>query len=164
MDFTYEVVSLWEQPVNGLLVGPLGVVPLAMLGRLPEDLSLEDGPKAVARRMAERVEAEVPGPQARKLLTSALLLTGLRVRRDAAARIFAGVHIMQESDTFLAIEDQGREKALREVTIVAGEELVGPANEAVRARLANITDLERLKRMHRRALKAASWQEILDTP
>jgi hypothetical protein len=30
--------------------------------------------------------------------------------------------------------------------------------------LANITDLQRLKRMHRRAVKAASWQEILETP
>jgi hypothetical protein len=30
--------------------------------------------------------------------------------------------------------------------------------------LNNITDLNRLERMVRRTAKAASWQEILDTP
>jgi hypothetical protein len=47
---------------------------------------------------------------------------------------------------------------------VVGEVRLGPAEEAVRAQLANVTDLERLTRMHRRAVTAASWQEILETP
>jgi hypothetical protein len=34
----------------------------------------------------------------------------------------------------------------------------------VRQQLVNITDLDRLERMLRRALKATSWQEILETP
>src|SRR5262245_27770868 len=40
MDFSYEIVPLWERPVAQLLTGDLGVVPLAMLGRLPEGLTL----------------------------------------------------------------------------------------------------------------------------
>jgi arginyl-tRNA synthetase len=70
---------------------------------------------------------------------------------------------MQESDTYLAILDEGQEKYAREAILVVGEERFGPAEEAVRVQLANITDLERLKRMHRRAVKAANWQEILET-
>jgi hypothetical protein len=118
---------------------------------------------AIAQRLEERLTQEVPD-RAKKLLTDALLLTGLRVRRDAAVRIFRGVRIMQESDTYLMILDEGQEKATREDILVVGEERFGPPEEAVRLQLAHITDLQRLKRMHRRAVKAANWQEILETP
>lgn len=59
---------------------------------------------------------------------------------------------------------KGQEKTRREDISVVGEERFGAADESVRARLAAIADLDRLKRMHRRAVKAATWQEILDTP
>ena len=71
---------------------------------------------------------------------------------------------MHESDTYLMILDEGREEATREDILVVGEERFGPPEEAVRSKLANITDLERLKRMLRRSVKAANWQEILETP
>jgi hypothetical protein len=164
MAFDYEVVRLWEHPAEELLAADLGVVPLAVLGRLPEGLSLEDGLAAVAQRVVERLTREAPPERAKKLLTDALLLTGLRVRRDVAVRIFRGVRIMQESDTYLMILDEGQEKATREAILVVGEERLGPSDEAVRSQLSAITDLDRLKRMHRRAVKAASWQEILETP
>ena len=164
MDFTYEVVPLWDRPAEELLAADLGVVPLAVLGRLPEDLSLEDGLAAVARRVVERLTQEAPPERAKKPLTDALLLTGLRVRRDVAARIFRGVRAMQESDTYLAIIDEGKERATRDNILVVGEERFGPPAEAVQVQLANVTDLERLKRMLRRAVKAANWQEILDMP
>ena len=164
MDFGYEVVPLWERPAEELLAADLGVVPLAMLGRLPEGLSLEDGLAAVAQRVAERVTAEAPPERAKKLLTDAYLLTGLRIRRDAAARIFRGVRVMQESDTYLAILDEGQEKATRKLLLVVGEERLGMPDESIKEQLSSITDLDRLTRMHRRAVKAASWQEIVDTP
>jgi hypothetical protein len=164
MDFTYEVVPLWDRPAEELLAADLGVVPLAVLGRLPAGLSLEDGLTAVARRVVERLTQEAPPDRAKKLLTDAFLLTGLRVRRDVAARIFRGVRAMQESDTYLAILDEGKERATRDNILVVGEERFGPPAEAVQAQLANVTDLERLKRMLRRAVKAANWEEILSTP
>ena len=63
-----------------------------------------------------------------------------------------------------AILDEGQEKATREGILVVGEERFGPPDDGVRSQLANVTDLGRLKRMHRRAVKADNWQEILDTP
>jgi hypothetical protein len=100
----------------------------------------------------------------KKLLTDALLLTGLRVRRDVAARIFRGVRLMQESDTYLMILDEGQEKLAKEAILLVGEKRLGPSGEAVKAHLDIVTDIERLKRMIVQAVTAASWQEILDTP
>src|SRR5262249_12810412 len=164
MEFGYEVVRLWERPAEELLAADQGVAPLAMLGRLPQGLSLEDGLAFVAQRLVDRLIQEAAPDRVNKLLTDAYLLTGLRVRRDVAGRIFRGVRAMHESDTFLAILDEGQEKATREIILVQGEEKFGLPDESVRAQLNLVTDLGRLKRMVRRAVKAASWQEILDTP
>jgi hypothetical protein len=164
MDFTYEVIRLWERPAEDLLAAEVGVTPLAMLGGLPEGLSLEDGLAVVARRLVERVTQETPPDRAKKLLTDAFLLTGLRVRRDVADRIFRGVPAMHESDTYLAILDEGQEKASRDDILIFGEARFGTPGEAVVAQLQAITDLPRLKRMVRRAATATSWREILDTP
>ena len=71
---------------------------------------------------------------------------------------------MHESDTYLAIIDEGQEKAHRKDILVVGEERFGPPDESVKTQLSTVTDLERLQRMHRRAVKAANWQEIIDTP
>ena len=72
----------------------------------------------------------LPTP-AKKLLTDALLLTGLRVRRDVARRIFQGVRVMEESDTCRMILDEGREKECRENILAFGEERLGSPEEVV---------------------------------
>jgi hypothetical protein len=51
------------------------VAPLAVLGRLPEGMPIEDAIAAVAQRVVERLINEPPD-RAKKLLTEALLLTG----------------------------------------------------------------------------------------
>ena len=71
---------------------------------------------------------------------------------------------MHESDTYLAILDEGQEKFAKEAILVVGEERLGSPDKAVRTQLAHVTDLERLRRMVRRAAKATGWQEILETP
>src|SRR4051794_28428729 len=50
MEFEYEVVRLWERPVDSFLLGPLSTLPLAPLCRLPEELSLEEGLRWVVNR------------------------------------------------------------------------------------------------------------------
>lgn len=72
--------------------------------------------------------------------------------------------MMEESDTYLMILEQGQERATREDILVVGEERFGACDDSIRAQLSNVSDLGRLKRMHRRAVKATNWQEILDTP
>jgi hypothetical protein len=163
MNFSYEIVPLWKRPAAELLAADPGVAPLAMLGALPEGLEEEAGLAVVARGLEERLTREVPPERAKKLLTEALLLTGLRVKRHIAARIFSGVRLMQESDTYLMILDEGQEKAAREIILLLGEDRFGAADESVKTALKNITEVDRLKRMARQTPRAASWQEILET-
>src|SRR5439155_10652563 len=132
----------------------VGVTPLALLGRLPENVPLEEGLKAVAQRLMERLSKEAPPERVKKLLTEALLLTGLRVRRDVAVKIFRGVRAMQESDTYLMILDEGKEQQAKKAILLVGKERLGPPDEAVRGRLEGITDLERLDRIICRAATA----------
>jgi hypothetical protein len=164
MEFGYEVVRLWERSAEELLAGDLGVVPLAMLGRLSDASSLENGLAAVAKRVVSRIVSEAAPENATRLLTDAFLLTGLRVRRNVAAGIFKGIHAMHESDTYLMILDEGQEKALRQVILVQGEDRFGTPDDVVKVALSNITDIDRLMRLARQTPHAESWDEILDTP
>ena len=168
MNFIYAVVRLWERPAEELLVGPLGTAPLAMLGALPEGVPLPDALAAVAQRLIERLEREAPPEQARKLLTAAFLLTGLRVKRDVARQVFRGVRAMRDSDTYLAILDEGREEGREEeakkVILRLAQKRFGPADEATRQKLNVIKDIARLDRIEDRLLDATNWQDLLDTP
>lgn len=168
MHFEYEVVRLWERPAERLLTGELGLAPLAVLGELSTGANLEDGLANVVRKLVDRLTHEAQPEQAIKLMTTALLLSGLRVSRNVALRIFRGVPMLEESDTYLMIleqgEERGEERATRRGILVVGEERFGPASETIREQLAIVTDATRLERMLRAAVKADDWQDILDTP
>jgi hypothetical protein len=71
--------------------------------------------------------------------------------------------MMEESDTYLMILDEGKERATRDAILIFGEARLGSPSESVLAQLNGITDLSRLKGMVRCAATAVSWQEILDT-
>jgi hypothetical protein len=165
MNFTYEVVALWQRPAAELLAGPLGTTPLAMLGALPEGVPTLDALTVVAQRLIERLEREAPPEQARKLLTAALLLTGLRVRRDVAKQVFRGVRAMRDSDTYMMILEEGEETHAKKTILRLGQRRFGAAADtAVATQLEAITDLARLDRIVDRLLDATSWQDLLDTP
>ena len=162
MLFEYQVVRLWERPAERLLAGELGLAPLAVLGGLPEGTTLEDGLAAVVQKLVDRLTHEAQPEQAIKLVTTALLLTGLRVSRNVALKIFRGVSMLEESDTYLMILEQGEERATRRAILLVGEARLGAADEAVKNRLADIKDAERLTRMVQKAATASTWEEIFE--
>jgi hypothetical protein len=165
MDFGYELVRLWERPAEALLAGALGTAPLALLGRLPEGVELVPGLTGLAQRLIQRLEREAPADQVRKLLTTAFVLTGLRVQRAVARQVFAGgVRAMRDSDTYLAILDEGREDQIKKDILRLGQKRFGPADATGVTRLHAITDLDRLERLHDRLLEASGWQDLFDTP
>ncbi len=56
MEFDYEVIRLWERSADDLLAGPLGTLPLAVLGRLPEGMELVEGLTGIAERLLRRLD------------------------------------------------------------------------------------------------------------
>jgi hypothetical protein len=168
MDFGYEVIRLWEQPAESLLAADPGALPLAPLGRLPEGVPLEEALTGVMQRRMDRLLRETTSELTRKLLTSAFTLLGLRLPRDMAQRVLQGVRgmpvDMRESDTYLAIMDEGREAEAKKLILLMGQERFGPPEDAVRTRLQAITNMDRLERLGVQLLRVSSWQELLDTP
>ncbi len=69
---------------------------------------------------------------------------------------------MQESDTYLAILDEGQEKGTRASMLAVGEERLGTPDASIQEQLRNVPDLARLMCIIRRAVKAASGRENLD--
>jgi hypothetical protein len=160
-EFGYEIIRLWERSAEDLLAGPLGTAPLALLGRLPEGVELVAGLRGVAERLLARLEREVPPERARKLLTAAWVLTGLRLRRDVARQVFRGVRAMRDSDTYMAIIDEGREEEAKKMILRLGQKRFGPPAEDVKTRLEAITDIERLEQLGEALLDAGSWSDLL---
>jgi hypothetical protein len=150
LDFQFEVVRLWEVPVDTLLAGGLGTLPLAPL-------------PAVISRLVERALAELPEPEAGRLLTGAFVLTGLRIVPELAVPMFQGVRAMRDSTTYQYILDEGRALEARDFLLMMGRGRFGEPDAATKAMVQGITDLERLHQLGQRVLTAATWQELLET-
>jgi predicted transposase YdaD len=164
MMFNYELVRLWERPVEKLLAGAMGTLPLAMLGKLPEAVALEEGLTATVQRLIERLEAEAPAEQVTELLTAAYILTGLRTPPETSKQIFQGARAMRESTTYMAILEEGEEKQARKAIQRLAQKRFGPADEHTLARLQAVSDLPRLERILDRVLEATGWDDMLQTP
>jgi hypothetical protein len=164
MTFGFEIVRLWERSAEALLNGPLGAAPLAVLGALPEGREVVEYLTGIAQRLIDRLEREAAPGQKKLLLTAAFVLTGLRLKRQQALRAFAGVRAMRESDTFMAIIDEGREIQARRVIRRLAQRTLGEPDEPTITRLEGITDIDRLERIIDRTMEASSWQDLLDTP
>ena len=144
----------------------MGTTPLAMLGKLPEGVKLQDGLTAVAHQLIQRLKADATFAQAKKLVTSACLITGLRVRRDVAKQVFQGVlHVfdLRESSTFLGLQGDRVNQSQR-LILLMGNKRFGTAGEPVISRLENVIDLEHLERIAVRMVEASDWDDLLATP
>ena len=71
---------------------------------------------------------------------------------------------MNESDTYLAIIDEGREKQVKKDILRLGKRRFGPADQTNESAIQAITDLDRLERLLDRILDASNWQDLLNTP
>ncbi len=162
MDFGYEIIPLWEWPAEALLKSGLGLLPLALLGRLPEGVSELEGLAAVVQQMVKRVQREARRGQGRKLLTAAYLLAGLRVEPDDALTLFQGAFAMHESTTYQAILNEGGVLSQHRTLLRLGRKQFGlAADPATKQAIEAITDLKRLERLAERVLEVSSWEELL---
>jgi predicted transposase YdaD len=199
LQFLYERVRLWEQPVTAYLTGGPGLLPLSPLCQLAADRPVEQAVREVIHQIDQRLVAEVPHERAVKLMTATFVLAGLRLPRPALAEVFRGVRVMHESSAFEFYEEKGREEGrqvglqegrqvglqegrqvglqegrqvglqegrveeLHRVLIRQGRRRFGDPDAVTQTELDAIQDIDRLERMADAILKAASWQELLET-
>jgi len=159
--FRYGVVRVWQLPVERLLAGGLGTLPLAPIsnvsqGELP----------GVIKRMKERLGRE---ERAKELWTATRILLGMRCEPDAVDILLRGVQGMKESSTYQAIVAEGRAEGLvegqakeaRRLLLILGQDKFGVPDAATRAAINAITDIKRLEKLIRECQRAGSWQELL---
>ncbi|HZO27729.1 MAG TPA: hypothetical protein VFH48_17260 [Chloroflexota bacterium] len=155
LSFRYRVVKLWERPVDELLSGSLGVLPLAPLAaiwrrRLPEVLD----------QLGERFE-QAASSSADDLWAATALLMGLRYDRDAITSLIERVRRMRESVTYQTILEEGEVREARRTILDLGGEKFGPPAESTVALVEGLEDIDVLHRMIRSVLRANTWQELL---
>jgi predicted transposase YdaD len=160
LEFEYEVIRLWQQPVEPLLSGGLGTLPLAPLAQVRRPAL-----PGIIRRMEKRVEQEASPEAAATLWTSTYLLMGLRYPPELAAELLRGIQVMKESSTYQAIlqegQTEGRVEEARKVLLLLGDQRFGPPEASMRATIEAATDLAWLERWTARLLQATSWEELL---
>lgn len=181
-EFRFDVVRLWQQPLDRLLHSGLGLLPLAPLA----GVSQEQLP-AVIEEIKERVRTEAPPSEAKDLWVATFVLLGLQYSEDFLSHLLQGVSAMEESVTYQAIVAKGLAKGLAEgqakglaegqaqglaeglqiaraVLLRIGEKRLGAPNAAVRATVAGVTDQERLTALADRLFDVSSWEELLGEP
>ena len=172
LEFEYDVVRMWQEPVELFLHGGLGLLPLATLCQMPEDKSLSDALRKVVREIDRRLAKEAAHAQAVGLMTAAFILTGMRVPKETLASIYDGVRIMHESTAYDEWVEEGERRGeirgeirtSHRLLLRLGRKRFGAADPSTEAALTAIQDLDRLERMAEAVLTVNSWQELLSTP
>jgi hypothetical protein len=175
LHFKFRVVRVWEQPVDAILQGGVGLLPLAPLCNISQN-ALPD----VIRQMEQRIEVSAPD-EAATLWTSTYILMGLRYPQEFAAQLLRGVRAMKESSTYQAIlqegeakgeargeargrvegEAKGRVEGERNVLLRLGARRFGEPDAFTLETIQAITSLERLDQLNDRLLEAENWSELL---
>jgi predicted transposase YdaD len=171
--FEYEVVRLWERPVDELLTGSLGLVPLAPLAQY-ELAMLPD----VIARIDERLERDAPASTRGDLWANIRILMGLRYDRDQVNHVLRRVREMRESVTYQDILEEGRIEGVaigeqrgvergraegeRQMLLRLAARRFGAPPDAIRAQVEAISDLDQLEQLADRLLNAASWDDLLE--
>jgi hypothetical protein len=126
--------------------------------------------------ISARLEQAASTEQASTLWNATRILMGLRYKEEQVDAIIEGVTAMlfgirgiEESTVYQGILRRGEAKGLadgealgiREALLIAGRKKLGPPDERISARIAEIHDLDRLKLLLERLIDVSSWHELL---
>ena len=180
--FRYDVVRIWQVPVERLLTAGLPLLPLAPVSDVPQE-RLDEVLRAVARRLRD----EAPPGLREALWTATEILLGLNYPKERAKELteeittmVLGIRGIEESSVYQDIFAKGRAEGraegeargraeggveeARKTLLRLGPKRLGPLDESWEGRIAAINDLDRLERLIDRLLDVASWDELLAGP
>jgi predicted transposase YdaD len=159
----YEVIRVWQIPVEKLLTGGTGTLALAPISNVAAGEV-----RGVIRRMKERLSGPRAPRRAADVWAATYVLLGLRYSDEFAHALFEEVLGMEQSATYQAIVRRGREEGRaegeRRLLLLQGETKFGAPDAATRAVLEATTELAQLEALGVRLVSAGSWQELLAAP
>jgi predicted transposase YdaD len=156
LEFEFDIVRLWQRPVQNLLSGGLGTLPLAPLGDV-----VPSGLPAVIRRLDERFAHEAPPAEVAILWTSTYILMGLRYAPSLITHLLRGVNTMRESATYQLILDEGRAEEARKLLLRLGTRRFGTPDHRTQTALEETISTDRLEQLADRLLDVSGWDELL---
>jgi predicted transposase YdaD len=172
VSFTYQVIRLWEQPVQDLLNGGLGVLPLAPLSAVDRSQV-----PPIIEQLSRRLAAEAPLTTADEIWQTLVLLLRLLYDEDEVDAMIRPSELFRETRLYQRIVaegmEQGRELGLeqgrelgrvaeaRRLLISLGSGRLGEPDAASLAAIQSIDDVDLLERLIHGSLVAASWQDLL---
>ncbi|MDB5291748.1 MAG: hypothetical protein JWL69_2989 [Phycisphaerales bacterium] len=169
LDFRFRVIRVWEQPVESILTGGVGTLPLAPIAATTS----ADLP-AVAQRIIDRLSRETAPGEFADTWTATVILAGLRHSREVVAQLLKGVRTMKESVTYqMIIEEgieQGIEKGIEQGRVTEAKAILlklatrrfGPPASDELAKLESVFDLRQVESLIDRTDLVASWKELLN--
>ncbi|MDB5391136.1 MAG: hypothetical protein JWM11_6782 [Planctomycetaceae bacterium] len=175
-EFRFDVVRLWEIPVELFLKGGLGTLALAPLCDLHEHELPE-----IVNTIKSRVDVEIPDAAERNEFWAAVeILMGAVYEAPFIKVLLDGVANMRESSTALAYIEEGRRKGLeqgieqgiergieqgrenvRKMLIIIGSQSYGEPAASIRQRVEAIRDSATLVQLAERVSQFKSWDELL---
>ncbi|MCZ2341531.1 MAG: DUF4351 domain-containing protein [Bacteroidales bacterium] len=163
IEFRYDVIRLWQLPVEDFLHANLAALPLATLCRMPAGQPLTEALRDVVQAIHRRLGQETTHADAMKLMTAAYILTKLRVKKTDLDSLYRGVGPMNELTAYDEDVEKGERHGRAQTLLRQGRRRFGEPDAAAEAELRSIRDLERLDRLADAILTANSWAELLAT-
>lgn len=166
--FQPEVIRLWERPVEELLTGGLGLLPLASLAAMPDGLTREEAMPDILRRIALRLREESSSERTDRLINWTYQLAGLHFSPNEVRAMFRRSErmwsdILQKSATYQGLLQEGRLEAAHDFLLSLGQDKFGEPDETTKVTITEMNDLAHLKRLARAVSRASSWAELLQT-
>ena len=183
--FRYDIVRVWEQPVERFLRAGLPVLPLAPVSNVgPERL------KEILTAVAQRLRREATPEQRTTLWKATTILLSLRYRKEQIEEIVQeisamslGIRGIEESWLYQEYQEyfqkgraegmaegkaegkaEGRRDGTREDLLRLGRKKFGAASDAVSTEIMAIDDPDRLAALLERILDVSTWEELLAAP
>jgi predicted transposase YdaD len=163
--FRYQVIRVWELPVQSLLTGGLGRLALAPISAVSE----AELP-GVVREMKRHVAHVRDRGRLGRWWTAVYVLMGMRYQDALVEQLLQGVLDMEESTTYQAIIRKGVAEGLakgalqeaRKMVLQLGQRhLQTPAPANLQARLEEMQDLDQLEQLILRVTQLRSWDDLL---
>lgn len=155
-EFRFQTIKVWQLPLNELLTGKIGTLPLAPISDVAQSRL-----SAVIRRMKDRVEQEVASEDRNEFWTITGILMGTRYPAPTIETLLKGVIKMRESSVIQAYLQEGREDEARKMVLEIVKDRFGSFDPKLKQFVDTISDIASLERLMIRAGKVPKWQDLL---